>query len=88
MTLPGFLIGAILATLYGAFFHLWRGGGIGRLFVYIIASWIGFWTGQFLADRTGWTFLSIGQLHLGLATLISLIFLGLAYWLGRYESNP
>jgi len=35
MTLPAFLLGFVLSTLYGAAFHLWRGGSIGRLFFYL-----------------------------------------------------
>ena len=81
MNLPGLLLGFVLSTLYGAIFHLWRGGGLGRLLLYIILSWIGFWSGQFLANYLGWTFITVGSLHLGLATLGSLILLLLGYWL-------
>jgi len=81
MNLPGLLLGFVLSTLYGAIFHLWRGGGLGRLLLYIILSWIGFWSGQFLANNLGWTFITVGSLHLGLATLGSLILLLLGYWL-------
>jgi len=81
MNLPGLLLGLVLSTLYGAIFHLWRGGGLGRLLLYIILSWIGFWSGQFLATYLGWTLITVGSLHLGLATLGSLIFLLLGYWL-------
>jgi hypothetical protein len=81
MNLPGLLLGIVISTLYGAIFHLWRGGGLGRLMLYIILSWIGFWSGQFLANYLGWTLFTVGSLHLGLATLGSLILLLLGYWL-------
>ncbi len=81
MNLPGLLLGFVLSTLYGAVFHLLRGGGMGRLLLYIILSWIGFWSGQILATYLGWTLISVGSLHLGLATLGSLILLLLGYWL-------
>lgn len=81
MNLPPILLGFIISTLYGALFHLWRGGGLGHLLFYIILSWVGFWTGQFLASYLGLTFLSVGSLHVGLATLGSLILLLLGYWL-------
>jgi hypothetical protein len=81
VNLPGLLLGFVLSTLYGAIFHLWRGGGLGRLLGYIILSWIGFWSGQFLANNLGWTFITVGSLHLGLASLGSLILLLLGYWL-------
>ena len=46
MTLPALLFGLVVSTLYGAAFHLWQGGGAGRLALYIILSWIGFWIGH------------------------------------------
>jgi hypothetical protein len=85
MSLPAFLFGFLISTLYGSAFHFWRGGGLGRLVLYIILAWAGFWTGQFLASRMGWTFGSLGPLHLGMATLVSLAFLGLGYWLSLVE---
>jgi uncharacterized membrane protein YeaQ/YmgE (transglycosylase-associated protein family) len=81
MNLPAILFGLILSTLYGAIFHLWRDGGLGHLLYYVILSWVGFWSGHFLAGYLGWTFISIGSLHVGLATLGSLIFLLIGYWL-------
>lgn len=81
MTLPALLLGVILSTLYGATFHLWRGGNVGRLILYILFSWIGFWTGQVIAERLNWIFFSVGPLHLGFATLVSWVFLFLGYWL-------
>jgi hypothetical protein len=87
MTLPAFLFGALLATLYGAGFHLLRGGGLGRLVLFMILSWMGFWTGQVLAGRFGWTIASLGPLHLFTATLFSLVFLGIGHWLTKMD-NP
>lgn len=81
MTLPAFLFGMVLATLYGSLFHLWRGGGLGRLMLYIALSWIGFWFGHFFGDQIGWTLISVGPLRAGIATLSSLVLLGVGYWL-------
>lgn len=85
MSLPSILIGALISTLYGAAFHLWRGGGLGRLLLYLVLGWIGFWAGHFLADRFGWTFASLGPLHLGMATLAAIFLLGIGYWLSLVE---
>ena len=85
MTLPSLLLGLIISTLYGAIFHLWRDGGLSRLFLYIALSWIGFWGGHLLADWFGWTFASLGPLNLGMATLGSVLFLFLGYWLSLVE---
>ncbi len=85
MSLPSFLFGLLISTLYGAAFHLWRGGGAGRLALYIILGWAGFWIGQWLANQFSWTFASLGPLHLGMATLTSAIFLLIGYWLSLVE---
>jgi hypothetical protein len=87
LSLPMVLLGVVLATLYGALFHLFCGGRIIRMLLYILLSWIGFWIGQALADLTGWTFLSIGSLHVGLATLGSFVFIGLGYWLSLVDNQ-
>ena len=42
MTLPGILIGIVISSLYGSAFHLLRGGGLGRVLLYIIMAWVGF----------------------------------------------
>jgi hypothetical protein len=85
MTLPAIIFGVILSTLIGAAFHLFRGGGLGRLLLYLVLGWIGFWTGQFLAWQFGWSFASLGPLHLGMATIGSLVFLGVGHWLSLVE---
>src|SRR3989304_4465791 len=41
MTLPAFVLGATVATLFGAAFHLWRGGGLGRLLLLMGLAWGG-----------------------------------------------
>lgn len=85
MTFPSLVLGTVLSTLYGAFFHLLRGGGIGRLLLYLILGWVGFWAGHALADHFAWTFDSVGSLHLGSATILSFIFLIAGYWLSLVE---
>jgi hypothetical protein len=81
MPLPTLLLGILISTLYGALFHLWRGGGAGRLSLYLILGWLGFWTGQTIARHLEWTFASLGSLHVGMATVSSALFLGIGYWL-------
>jgi len=87
MTIPAFIIGILLSTIYGVAFHLLIGGGLVRLILYILLSWIGFWIGHALAAGLGITFGSLGPLHLAMATLGSLIFLLLGYWLSLVEIN-
>lgn len=85
MTIPSILIGFVISSLYGVAFHLWRGGGLGRLILYIILAWIGFWIGHFLGNYLGLSFASLGPLHLGTATLGSALTLGFGYWLSLVE---
>jgi hypothetical protein len=87
MTAPSFLLGFILATLYGVAFHFWRGGGAGRLLLYLTLSWLGFFIGQAIATWTGLSFIDIGPLHVGPATVGSLLFLLGGYWLSLVPSQ-
>lgn len=84
---PMFLLGFVLSTLYGALFHLWRDGGAGRLILYLLLSWGGFWAGHFIAAYFNLGFDSLGQLHLGSATLGSILFLGVGYWLSQVDKK-
>jgi hypothetical protein len=85
MTLPALIFGVLLSSLYGAAFHLIRGGSLGRLLLYLILGWTGFWIGHFLAGQLGWTFASLGPLHLGMASLASIVFLVAGHWLSLIE---
>jgi uncharacterized membrane protein YeaQ/YmgE (transglycosylase-associated protein family) len=85
MSIPTLILGFILSTLYGALFHLWRGGNAGRLLLYIILAWIGFWVGQFIGNILNLTFDTIGQLHLVASTLCSFGLLFVGYWLSLVQ---
>ena len=87
MNIPIILFGIVLSTLYGAAFHVWRGGSIGRLILYLILGWLGFWIGHLVGNLLGWEFGSIGQLRLGTATLTALLFLSVGYWLSLVDSS-
>ncbi len=85
MTIPAIILGIILAALYGSAFHLWRGGKIGRLFLYIVFAEAGFWAGQAIGWYLGWYFGMVGPLNIGMGTLGSIIFLLVGYWLSLVE---
>jgi hypothetical protein len=87
MTIPALILGILISTLYGAFFHVIRGGNIFYILFYVILSWVGFWLGQFLAMRLSWTFLSIGPLHLGMATITAIALLLLGSWLFTFPKD-
>jgi hypothetical protein len=83
MTLPAFLLGTLIASFLGVAFHFWRGGSLAHLLFYLVMSWAGFWLGQILAAWFGFTFITYGPLHLGLAVLTCLVFLVIARWLSK-----
>ena len=85
MTLPAFVLGFLISTLPGAFFHLWRGGNAGHLLLYLVLGWSGFWVGHFTAQLLGWSFASLGPLRLGMALFGSVVFLGVGYWLSLVD---
>jgi hypothetical protein len=87
MSLPSILLGFILATLYGAGFHFWRGGGGGRLLLYIALSWAGFWLGHWVFNAQGWQFLQVGPLQVGGGTLGSALTLLMGLWLGQIQQK-
>jgi hypothetical protein len=69
------IFGLLIASLYGAFYHLVRGGGLGRLLLFVIFGWAGFALGHLVGAWRGWVFLPVGELNLGLSTLGSLVLL-------------
>ena len=87
MILPTILLGFVISTLYGAIFHVWRGGNLGRLVLYLILAWIGFWIGHLVGNRIGWTFGSLGTLRLGMASIGAFITLLIGYWLSLVDKD-
>lgn len=80
MTLPAIFLGIIISSLIGSVFHFWKDGGLGRLILYIVFSWVGFWVGHIVAAQMELSMLSVGPLHLGAAIAGNLIFLGFGHW--------
>ncbi len=87
MTIPAILFGFLISSFYGLIFHFWRGGNGGRLFLYLIFSWIGFWVGHAIGNYFGWTFFTFGILRVGMATVGSLIALALGYFLSLIDTG-
>ncbi|GAB4443731.1 MAG: hypothetical protein Kow00120_13200 [Anaerolineae bacterium] len=69
MPSPAFVFGFILATLYGAAFHLFVGGDARRLALFLLAAWLGFVLGQVIGAALNVTILDIGPIHTLTATL-------------------
>lgn len=66
---PSFVFGFILATLYGAIFHLIVGGDARRLALFLLAGWLGFLLGHILGGLLEIHILDIGPVHTLTATV-------------------
>ena len=87
LSTSSFVLGAVIASLYGALFHLWRGGRYGRLLLYLFLAWIGFWAGHFLGTYLNIDIGKIGSLHFGFATAFSVLFLFVGHWLSPVRAK-
>ena len=87
MTLPALLFAILIALLYGALYHLVRGGGFWRLILYLILSLAGFMAGHLVGIWRGWVWIPLGAVNLGLSSAGSLLILLLGDWLSRVEVN-
>ena len=87
MTLPTLLFGLLVALLYGAIYHLLRGGGFWRLLLFFSLSIAGFILGHWIGIWRQWTFIPLGALNLGLSTLGSFMLLAVGDWLSRIEAK-
>jgi hypothetical protein len=81
MTFPTVVLSLIMATVFGAAFHVWRGGDLRRLALYLAASWLGFAVGHLAGAWAGLDLLRIGTLNAATATAGSALALFLTYWL-------
>lgn len=87
MTLPTLLVALLIALLYGALYHLIRGGRFWRLFLYFGLSILGFGIGHLIGLWRGWILLPLGSLNVGLSSIGSLLVLILGDWLSRIEAK-
>jgi uncharacterized membrane protein YeaQ/YmgE (transglycosylase-associated protein family) len=83
---PNFTFAFIIATLFGAAFHLMVGGDARRLTMYLLAGWIGFATGQMLGNTMPGS-ISVGELYVFPASGGAIIALMVAYVLSSGRSR-
>lgn len=86
MNLPALLFGTASAALIGGVVHLWRGGGLGQLFLYLLSAIIGFWTGHIIGGLVGWNFGQLGSMNYLFGILGSCVLVFIAYWLSELAS--
>jgi len=78
---PFLLLSSLIAGIYGALFHLWRGRTFRELPLYLIAAIVGFALGELAGDAIGLNVFMIGPLHIVEASLASWSMLFIARWL-------
>lgn len=85
ITIPGsasgLVLGFLLASVYGAVFHLIFGGSIRRIIVYLFAAWVGFFIGQFIGDFLNIEIFKLGKIHLVAASIGAWAMLLVVWWL-------
>jgi hypothetical protein len=85
MTLPTLLFALLVALLYGALYHLIRGGRFWRLLLYFGLSSLGFAAGHLIGIWRGWILFPLGELNLGLSSIGSILVMVFGDWLSRIE---
>jgi hypothetical protein len=87
MPIPTIALGILLSSLYGAGYHLIRGGSLRKLLFYLILAWVGFWLGDLLGWYMGWNFAAAGVLNAGMGTVLSIAFLLVGDYISRIRVN-
>jgi hypothetical protein len=87
MTLPSFLLGCLIAMIFGCAYHFWRGGKLGKLVLFNLFAIIGFWAGHLVGLLMGWKFLPMGSLNLGLSIIFTILVLFLGGWLSQIQEE-
>ena len=88
MPIPTIVFGILISTLYGAIYHLLRGGTTRTMLGFLILAWAGFWLGDVLGSIIGWSFAWVGNLNLGMGTVSSFVFMLAGDLLMRLRGTP
>ena len=70
---PALIFAVLVGIFHASLYVLIRGNAGGRLPIIIVASILGAWAGDALADRLGWDLLTIGDFHLLAASIVAWI---------------
>jgi hypothetical protein len=78
---PYLLLSLLIAGMYGALFHLWRGKTFRELLFYLGAAIAGFALGEVAGSALGLPLFTLGPVHIVEASLASWSLLFIARWL-------
>lgn len=87
MPSPNATFGFIIATLFGATFHLIVGGDARRLALFLLSGWIGFGLGHVVGMLFQINMLNIGALRVVTASVGAVVALIVAYVLTSNSSR-
>jgi hypothetical protein len=81
LSFPALILSLIIASAYGALFHVWKGKTAKDLLIYLAAGLAGFGLGQLVGNTLGLGIFMIGEVHVVEASLICWLILFIAKWL-------
>lgn len=80
------ILGFLLATAYGAAFHVILGGSLRRIFYYLLAAWLGFIIGHIAGEWFNIHLLELGAVNLLSASVGAWAALLISWWLAGQEA--
>ncbi len=87
MQIPGLFVSFALASIYAAAFYLLVGRKPRELLFFWLAALVGFASGHVVGDLWGFVTWTIGQVHVIEASVLAILFLLLARWLGQEKAT-
>ena len=87
LQVPGLLLSLVIASALGLAFFLLQGRRRRDLLFFWLAAVIGFASGHVVGVAWGFVPWTVGQVHILEGSLVALLFLVLARWLGQEKSS-
>ncbi len=75
---PALILAILVGVFHASLFVLIRGSAGGRLPIIVLASILGAWAGDAIADRLGFDVLMLGDFHLLAASIVAWIGIGVS----------
>ena len=85
---PSLVFSLLLASIYAAAYHLWKGRRLPDLPLYWLAAVLGFAAGNLAGKMLTLVPWTIGEIHILEATAGAFLFLILIHWLRGEKSTP
>ena len=75
---PALILAILVGIFHASLFVFIRGSAGGRLPIILVASILGAWAGDAIADRLDFSLLTIGDFHLLAASIVAWIGIGIS----------